>query len=136
MNIRVYYIIMTCFWGAVNLNNFYFLILLFHITTCFGLCRPSSGELYTFYGQIEFALELEVFFSVLLEYSSLTEIMFSSKNFLCFGILSESCGQIILLFFLTKKRKQTKYGPNKTLRAAHNKGFKQLFSKNYCTRCY
>jgi hypothetical protein len=38
---------MTCFGGAVNRNIFYFLILLFHITTCFGLYGPSSGEICT-----------------------------------------------------------------------------------------
>jgi hypothetical protein len=37
----------TCFGCAVNHNNFFISYSLFHITTCFGLYRPSSGEIYT-----------------------------------------------------------------------------------------
>jgi hypothetical protein len=40
-------LVKTCFGGAVNRCNFLFPYSPFHITTCFGLYRPSSGEIYT-----------------------------------------------------------------------------------------
>jgi hypothetical protein len=43
---------MTCFGCAVNSNNFLFPYSPFHNTTCFGLYRPSSGEIVAIVEQV------------------------------------------------------------------------------------
>jgi hypothetical protein len=52
---------MSCFGGSVNRNNFLFPYSPFHITTCFGLYKPSSGEIYTFVFKSYYAYNGAVF---------------------------------------------------------------------------
>jgi hypothetical protein len=51
----------TCFEGSVNRNSFCFPFSSFHITTCFGLYRPSSGEIYTIVFKSHYAYSGSVF---------------------------------------------------------------------------